>query len=249
MLMSARVAALGRARQPQRGSGGVTRRVGGGAGDDEAFGTDAEELFTVRFETDDGARVLGGVRRGELVRTALLRRGVSPHNGQSQLINCRGLGTCGTCCVEVSGAVEPPARGGVEALRLGLPPHSLADARPLRLACQISVVADVTLRKRAGFWGSGLSPGLANAAESTTYFGDMEFALDSKSPPPAPCAVCRGTTVDGCPNCDGGVYMASGTQVTCKACRGSGQVVCRSCFRGDPWDLEAIRERARRRPD
>ena len=33
-------------------------------------------------------------------------------------------------------------------------------------------------------------------------------------------------------------------QTECKACRGSGQVVCRACFKGDPWDLDAVRERA-----
>jgi hypothetical protein len=30
-----------------------------------------------------------------------MKRGISPHNGKSRLINCRGLGTCGTCAVEV----------------------------------------------------------------------------------------------------------------------------------------------------
>lgn len=38
---------------------------------------------------------------GTKLRTAMLQAGVSPHNGRAQLINCRGLGTCGTCAVEV----------------------------------------------------------------------------------------------------------------------------------------------------
>lgn len=37
-----------------------------------------------------------------LVRVAMLTSGVSPHNGRAKLINCRGLGTCGTCAVQVS---------------------------------------------------------------------------------------------------------------------------------------------------
>ena len=64
-----------------------------------------------------------------------------------------------------------------------------------------------------------------------------------------PCRTCNGTEVVGCPNCDGGYYVSYGMETECKACRGSGQVVCRACFKGDPWDLEAVRERARSRPD
>ena len=65
-----------------------------------------------------------------------------------------------------------------------------------------------------------------------------------------PCEVCNGTEIVGCPNCDGdGRYVTYGMETECKACRGSGQVVCRACFKGDPWDLDAVRERARRRPD
>jgi ferredoxin len=41
------------------------------------------------------------VAAGTKLRTALLQGGLSPHNGRAQLINCRGLGTCGTCAVEI----------------------------------------------------------------------------------------------------------------------------------------------------
>lgn len=47
-----------------------------------------------------GSKVLA--RAGSKLRTALLRGGISPHNGQAQVINCRGLGTCGTCAVEIA---------------------------------------------------------------------------------------------------------------------------------------------------
>ncbi len=39
--------------------------------------------------------------RGATLRTAMLEAGVTLHNGRATLINCRGLGTCGTCAVEV----------------------------------------------------------------------------------------------------------------------------------------------------
>ena len=246
---------------------------------------DAAETCRVTWTTADGARVID-VQRGELLRTALLRRGLSPHNNNSQLINCRGLGTCGTCAVEVRGAVEPTDTSQRERLRLSFPPHEL---RPnLRLACQCVVHGDVVVSKFEGFWGA--RPTLAPAAaDAKTYFGELEFLLDSRTPPTAelrplandalndalgdlgwrlrdlggvvrreveralrdgPCEVCNGTEVVGCPNCDGkGRYVTYGTETACKACRGSGQVVCRACFKGDPWDLEGVRERARRRPD
>ena len=42
---------------------------------------------------------------GKIVRTEELRRGiVSPHNGKATLINYRGIGTCGTCVVQVLAA-------------------------------------------------------------------------------------------------------------------------------------------------
>ena len=242
---------------------------------------DAAEACRVTGTTADGARVID-VQRGELLRTALLRRGLSPHNNNSQLINCRGLGTCGTCAVEVRGDVEPSEASARERLRLNFPPHEL---RPdLRLACQCTVHGDVVVKKFEGFWGA--RPTLAPAAKNAkTYFGELEFLLDRRTPPTAelrplandaledlgwrlrdlggvvrreveralrdgPCDVCNGTEVVGCPNCDAkGRYVSYGMETECKACRGSGQVVCRACFQGDPWDLRAVRERARRRPD
>ena len=225
---------------------------------------------SITWTTADGSRVIDGVQRGELLRTALLRRGLSPHNTNSQLINCRGLGTCGTCAVEVRGDVEPAEASQRERLRLSLPPHEL---RPnLRLACQCTVHGDVVVSKFEGFWGA--RPTLAPSAVAKTYFGELEYVLDSNSNAledlgwrlrdlggvvrreveralrDGPCEVCNGTEVVGCPNCDGqGYYESYGQQTQCKACRGSGQVVCRACFEGDPWDLDAVRERARSRPD
>ena len=55
--------------------------------------TVAPRRWRVRFR---GAEVWAD--DGELLRTALLRAGVaSPHNDRARVVNCRGLGTCGTC--------------------------------------------------------------------------------------------------------------------------------------------------------
>ena len=62
----------------------------------------ADDTFQVFWRTDDGVKAFE-VKDGEVLRSAALKRGISPHNGKSMLINCRGLGTCGTCAVEVTG--------------------------------------------------------------------------------------------------------------------------------------------------
>lgn len=77
---------------------------------------------------------------GETLRSALLRTGkVTPHNGKAQLINCRGLGTCGTCAVALEGEVSPASWNAQERLRLNFPPHRPPNNERLRLACQVHI--------------------------------------------------------------------------------------------------------------
>lgn len=96
--------------------------------------------------TVDGERI--ECESGARLRRVLLNAGVSPHNGPTAL-SCHGLGTCGTCAVEIDGAVaEPSAR---ERARLDFPPHSTE--RGLRLACQVRVTDDLRVTKHDGFWG------------------------------------------------------------------------------------------------
>lgn len=141
------------------------------------------EKHQVHWKTSDGTIVFDAFD-GETLRTAALRRGlVSPHNGRARLINCRGLGTCGTCAVEIEtmDTVEPQQRNSVERARLVFPPHGGENQSPnLRLACQVQVRGNVVVSKRTGFWGQYNE--LAKASEAETYFGDLEFVLDRKSP-------------------------------------------------------------------
>lgn len=90
---------------------------------------------------------------GEKLRDVLLRADESPHNGHANRLNCHGLGTCGTCAVEVSGEVSEPTRR--ERRRLDFPPHTPADG--LRLACQTAVQGNLEVVKHDGFWGQHLS--------------------------------------------------------------------------------------------
>jgi ferredoxin len=138
----------------------------------------------IRLVRADGERTIE-VQRGELLRTALLRRGVTPHNAGARLINCRGLGSCGTCAVEVDGAVEPSAHTRMERLRLSLPPHG-GPRLGFRLACQCTVEGDLIVRKRDEFWGQGsaLAPERDDARAS--WLGELEYVMDDKSPAEEP---------------------------------------------------------------
>ncbi len=85
------------------------------------------------------------------LRKVLLDNGVDLYNGGSQVINCRGLGSCGTCAVKVEGEVS--VANWRDQTRRSLPPHS--PTTDLRLACQTQVLGDVRVTKFDGFWGQG----------------------------------------------------------------------------------------------
>ena len=164
---------------------------------DHAHNTQQEEIkhnhdfLQVLFETASNKNSFT-IQKGEILRSAMLKRGISPHNGRARLINCRGLGTCGTCAVEImsldgtSGAgdsIEPRDRNTKERLRLNFPPHGDAlQSCHLRLACQVQVNGNVRVKKRKGFWGQGVDDELAEEFESELWLGDLEYILDTKSP-------------------------------------------------------------------
>ena len=89
--------------------------------------------------------------RGANLRQVLLQHGIDLYNNGAKVINCHGIGTCGTCAVQVEGEVSPANRR--EQIRRSLPPHS--PTRNLRLACQTQVLSDVKVTKFDGFWGQG----------------------------------------------------------------------------------------------
>jgi ferredoxin len=89
--------------------------------------------------------------QGANLRRVLLKHDISVYNGGSKLINCRGIGSCGTCAVAIVGEVSDI--NCREKVRLSLPPH--ADDKNLRLACQVQVLGDIQVTKYDGFWGQG----------------------------------------------------------------------------------------------
>jgi ferredoxin len=85
------------------------------------------------------------------LRSCLLRNGIELYNGGAKVINCRGIGSCGTCAVYIEGEVNQP--NWKDKARRSLPPHS--PTRELRLACQTQVLGDLKVTKYDGFWGQG----------------------------------------------------------------------------------------------
>jgi ferredoxin len=93
------------------------------------------------FECDSGSNL----------RKVLLEHGVELYNGNAKIINCMGIGTCGTCAVQVEGQVSEP--NWKDKARRSLPPYSPTANR--RLACQTEVLGDIKVTKFEGFWGQG----------------------------------------------------------------------------------------------
>ena len=89
--------------------------------------------------------------QGRNLREVLLENGIDLYNGGSTVINCRGMGTCGTCAVEIVGEVSEATWR--DQTRRSLPPHS--PTRNLRLACHTQVLGDISVTKFDGFWGQG----------------------------------------------------------------------------------------------
>jgi ferredoxin len=87
--------------------------------------------------------------QGANLRVVLLRARLPLYTRVAEALHCRGRGMCGTCAVRVEGPVSEPT--SAELRRLRMPPHSPDSG--LRLACQCSVLGDVTITKHAGLWG------------------------------------------------------------------------------------------------
>lgn len=88
--------------------------------------------------------------KGENLRKVLIRNKISPHNGSAEWLNCRGLGTCGTCAIKTNENGEAMLTKK-ERIRLSAPPF--CNQSKWRLSCQISVDKDLKIIKGKGFWG------------------------------------------------------------------------------------------------
>lgn len=131
----------------------------------------------ISWETADQGILQFPARDGETLRTAAFRNGlISPHNGRSNWINCRGLGTCGTCAVQIEGtSLDPP--NSIERVRLSAPPGH-PSSQPLRLACQVAVHGYLNVTKYTGFWGQ--YDEIADCSLPEQPLGELELILDRR---------------------------------------------------------------------
>jgi ferredoxin len=88
------------------------------------------------------------------LREALLEQDVDLYSAGAKVLNCHGHGVCGTCLVQVEGAVSE--RNKLETTRMSIPPHSAHKDR--RLSCQTKVMGDVRVTKYDGHFGHGEHP-------------------------------------------------------------------------------------------
>jgi len=121
-------------------------------------------------------------REGATLRDVLLNEGLTPHNGKSEKLNCRGFASCGTCAVRVEGEVGDV--GVREKVRLLVPPHH--PNYKLRLACQTKVLGDVRVEKFPGMWGTQLAeeplgPVDNGSSPVTTTVAEDERGVESDS--------------------------------------------------------------------
>lgn len=91
------------------------------------------------------------VAEGTNLRGALLAQGLDLYSVGAKVFNCHGHGICGTCLVQVEGAVSEPTT--LETARMAFPPHSTHKDR--RLSCQVKILGDVRVTRFDGYFGDG----------------------------------------------------------------------------------------------
>ncbi|HMP04124.1 MAG TPA: 2Fe-2S iron-sulfur cluster-binding protein [Gemmatales bacterium] len=97
------------------------------------------------------------VPSGSNLREVALKEGIPLYPGLTKYLNCRGLGSCGTCRVFVTKGLENVnPKGWKERARLALMPFAtIGHEDDLRLGCQLTVNGDCSVVTQAGVDLSG----------------------------------------------------------------------------------------------
>ena len=86
------------------------------------------------------------VPAGANLRTEALRAGVQLYPGVHKVLNCHGLGQCGSCRVLITMGMENASRKGLmESARLAVSLAYIGNEQTMRLACQTRVNGDITV--------------------------------------------------------------------------------------------------------
>jgi ferredoxin len=84
---------------------------------------------------------------GAVLRTEALKNGIQVNPGIHKVLNCKGLGSCGSCCVKITKGEDNVSRQGIrEWLRFLLGPLTffmrIGNEKTMRLSCQCRVHGD-----------------------------------------------------------------------------------------------------------
>ena len=89
------------------------------------------------------------VPAGANLRTEALRAGVQLYPGVHRVLNCHGLGQCGSCRVLITKGMENTSRKGLmESARLAVSLAYIGNEQTMRLACQTKVNGDITVETK-----------------------------------------------------------------------------------------------------
>ena len=87
------------------------------------------------------------VPAGANLREEAIKAGIGVYGWRHKLINCRGLGSCGTCRVLIKKGMENTSpKGTKEKIRLGMSMVSIGFEDQMRLSCQTKVTGDIEVQ-------------------------------------------------------------------------------------------------------
>ena len=100
------------------------------------------------------------VPQGANLREEARKAGIQLYKGAFRLLNCRGLGLCGTCLVLVKKGMENLSpKSTVEKINMSMHPLTMlamiGHEDEMRLACQVKVNGDCTIETTPQFNVSG----------------------------------------------------------------------------------------------
>lgn len=89
------------------------------------------------------------VETGANLRAEARKAGIEVYTGPDRLLNCRGLGLCGTCRVLVKKGMENLSPMGTrEKLKLATMMSYIGHEDEMRLCCQVKVLGDCSIEMR-----------------------------------------------------------------------------------------------------
>lgn len=86
---------------------------------------------------------------GANLRQEALAAGVSLYPGVHRVVNCHGLGQCGSCRVLITKGMENTSpKGLLESARLAVSLAYIGNEQTMRLACQTKVHGDIAVETK-----------------------------------------------------------------------------------------------------